>query len=180
MSDTQTASVAEQLDATSQYLTFMLGDEEFGVEILRVHVIQGWNSATPIPNSPDYVLGVTNLRGSIVPIIDLRRRFDLEVQEFGPTTVVIVVKVESPNQDRTVGMVVDGVSEVYSVGQEEIQTAPDFGSNVDTCFIKGLATVNERMLILLDIDKLLNETVEAVAEDEGADQVADEAESAPE
>ena len=178
MSDLQAATATEQLDAADQYLTFMLGDEEFGVEILRVQGIQGWNSATPIPNSPDFVLGVTNLRGSIVPIIDLRRRFELAAQDFEPTTVVIVVKVESPSQDRTVGMVVDGVSEVYSVGQEEIQAAPNFGSNVDTCFIKGLATVDERMLILLDIDRLLNETVEAVSDPETEDPAGDEAESA--
>lgn len=164
MSQSQTASTVEPLDAADQYLTFMLGNEEFGVEILRVQGIQGWDSATPIPNSPDYVLGVTNLRGSIVPIIDLRRRFQLAEQDFGPTTVVIVVKVENPNQDRTVGMVVDGVSEVYSVNPEEVQPAPQFGGNVDTLFVKGLATIDERMLILLDIDRLLHDSIEAVTE----------------
>ena len=165
-------NMTDQPGGTSQHLTFMLGSEEFGVDILRVQGIQGWKSATPIPNSPDYVLGVTNLRGSVVPIIDLRRRFDLADQEFGPTTVVIVVKVESATQDRTIGMVVDGVSEVYSVDAEEIQPPPDFGSNVDTRFIKGLATMNESLLILLDIDELLNETIEIEVDDETADEQA--------
>lgn len=174
MSNTQTASTVDPLDAVDQYLTFMLGNEEFGVEILRVQGIQGWDSATPIPNSPDYVLGVTNMRGSIVPIIDLRRRFELAVQEFGPTTVVIVVKVESPGQDRTVGMVVDGVSEVYSVNSEDIQPAPQFGGNVDTQFVKGLATIEDRMLILLDIDRLLHDSIEAVEDAESDDEPAEE------
>jgi purine-binding chemotaxis protein CheW len=164
--------ITDQPGGTSQYLTFMLGSEEFGVDILRVQGIQGWESATPIPNSPDYVLGVTNLRGSVVPIIDLRCRFELADQEFGPTTVVIVVKVESPTQDRTIGMVVDGVSEVYSVDTEEIQSPPDFGSNVDTRYIKGLATMDERLLILLDIDELLNETVEIEVDEKTADEQA--------
>ncbi len=155
--DTVTTRDDEQLDDSEQFLTFMLGKEEFGVEILRVQGIQGWDYVTPIPNSPDYVLGVTNLRGSVVPIIDLRRRFDLEDKEFGPTTVVIVVKVVSPGQDRVIGMVVDGVSEVYSVNNEDIQPSPDFGGNVDTRFINGLATMNDRMIILLNIDELLNE-----------------------
>ena len=159
--DTTNIGGEEQLTDTEQFLTFMLGKEEFGVEILRVQGIQGWDSVTPIPNSPDYVLGVTNLRGSVVPIIDLRRRFELKDQEFGPTTVVIVVRVVSPNQDRVIGMVVDGVSEVYSVNQEDIQPSPDFGGNVDTRFVKGLATMEERMIILLNIDEILNEAANA-------------------
>jgi len=159
----------EHLANAEQFLTFMLGKEEFGVEILRVEGIQGWDYATPIPNSPDYVLGVTNLRGAVVPIIDLRRRFELKDREFGPTTVVIVVKVVNPGQDRVIGMVVDGVSEVYSVNRQDIQPAPDFGGNVDTRFINGLATMDERLIILLNIDELLNEAASmpvASADDE--------------
>ena len=167
-----TETMTDQPGGMSQYLTFMLGSEEFGADILRVQGIQGWDSATPIPKSPDYVLGVTNLRGSVVPIIDLRRRFALPDQEFGPTTVVIVVKVESPTQDRIIGMVVDAVSEVYSVDAEEIQPAPDFGSNVDTRFIKGLAPMDERLLILLSIDELLNETVDIEINEQTANEQA--------
>lgn len=150
----------EQATDASQYLTFMLGDEEYGVEILRVHGIQGWDSATPIPNSPDYVLGVTNLRGAVVPIIDLRRRFGMESKEFDRTTVVIVVNIKGVNQDRIVGMVVDGVSEVHSVEESSIQPAPDFGGDIDARFVCGLATIDERLLILLDVDRLIDDSVE--------------------
>lgn len=153
------AADAAQTDDAEQYLTFVLGTEEYAVEILRVEGIQGWEAATPIPNSPDYVLGVTNLRGAVVPIIDLRRRFELDNREFSATTVVIIVRIESPSQDRIVGMVVDGVSEVCSVENSELQPTPDFGGDVDTRFIKGLATVEDRMLILLEIDALLNDSI---------------------
>ncbi|QQD17793.1 purine-binding chemotaxis protein CheW [Spongiibacter nanhainus] len=141
---------------TSQYLTFMLNGEEYGVEILRVQGIQGWDTVTPIPNSPRYVLGVMNLRGAIVPIIDLRKRFDMESVPFGPTTVIIVVKVENSDKARTVGMVVDAVSEVYRIDEEEVQALPEFGASVSADFVKGLSTVEEKMLILLDIDRLFS------------------------
>lgn len=141
---------------TNQYLTFMLNGEEYGVEILRVQGIQGWDTVTPIPNSPRYVLGVMNLRGAIVPIIDLRKRFDMESVPFGPTTVIIVVKVENSDKARTVGMVVDAVSEVYRIDEEEIQALPEFGASVNADFVKGLSTVEEKMLILLDIDRLFS------------------------
>lgn len=139
-----------------QFLTFMLNGEEYGVEILRVLGIQGWDTVTPIPNSPDYVLGVMNLRGAIVPIIDLRKRFDMSSIEFGKTTVIIVVKVENADKARTIGMVVDAVSEVYRLDSSLVQPLPEFGANINTAFVKGLSTVDEKMLILLDIDKLLS------------------------
>lgn len=141
---------------TSQFLTFMLNGEEYGVEILRVQGIQGWDTVTPIPNSPHYVLGVMNLRGAIVPIIDLRKRFDMESVPFGPTTVIIVVRVENSDKARTVGMVVDAVSEVYRIDENEVQPLPEFGSSVSADFVKGLSTVEEKMLILLDIDRLFS------------------------
>src|SRR6202167_5780761 len=102
-------------ETSEQYLTFMLAGEEYGVDILRVQEIKGWDKVTRIPHSPDYVLGVINLRGAVVPIVDLRRRFGLETIAFGPTTVVIVVRVGDERVVRTVGMVVDAVSEVYNV-----------------------------------------------------------------
>ncbi|MBW2941871.1 chemotaxis protein CheW [Zhongshania aquimaris] len=149
-------SPADMLHAdTNQYLTFMLNGEEYGVEILRVQGIQGWDTVTPIPSSPSYVLGVMNLRGAIVPIIDLRKRFAMQSIEFGPTTVIIVVRVENADKARTIGMVVDAVSEVYRVDEQTVQAMPDFGGNVRADFIKGLSTVDDKMLILLDIDKLL-------------------------
>lgn len=138
-----------------QYLTFILADEEYGVDILRVQEIKGWNSVTPIPNTPAFIKGVINLRGTIVPIIDLRQRFKLESVPYGPMTVVIVLKVVSEERDRIMGIVVDAVSDVYNVPDEEMKDAPDFGHVVNIKFVKGLATVNEKMVIILDIDHLL-------------------------
>lgn len=141
---------------TDQYLTFMVDDEEYGIDILRVEEIKGWDTATPIPNTPPYVKGVINMRGTIVPVIDLRIRFGLESIPYGPTTVVIVIKVWREDKDRIMGIVVDAVSDVYNVGDENMQPTPDFGAGIHTEFIKGLATLDEKMVILLDIDHLLN------------------------
>jgi purine-binding chemotaxis protein CheW len=144
-------------DGAQQYLTFLLAGEEYGVDILRVQEIKGWDSVTPIPNTPKYIRGVINLRGTIVPIIDLRLRFNLEQLEYGPTTVVIMLKVMSDaKQSRTMGIVVDGVSDVYNMPHDQIKPSPDFGTAVETDFVKGLATVNEKMVIILDIDHMLN------------------------
>ena len=149
----------EAAEDAGQYLTFQLGREEYAVDILRVQEIKGWERATRIPHAPDYVLGVINLRGAIVPIIELRKRFALESTEFGPTTVVIVVKVTSPHGERTVGMVVDAVCEVYNVASADLKPPPEVGSSVDTAFVKGLATVEDKMLILLEIDRLINSSI---------------------
>ncbi len=153
---------------SEQFLTFMLAGEEYGVEILSVQGVQGWSKTTPIPNTPDYILGVINLRGAIVPIIDLRKRFELEAIPYGSTTVVVVVKVTNEESDRTVGIVVDGVSEVYRLDNKDIQAAPEFGDAVKTEYIKGLATADEKMIILLEINKLISFDVieEAFSNDE--------------
>lgn len=144
-------------DGSQQYLTFMLDGEEYGVDILRVQEIKGWDRVTPIPNTPAFIRGVLNLRGTIVPIIDLRMRFNLQRLEYGPTTVVIMLKVISgKDKSRVMGIVVDGVSDVYNMPDEDIKPSPDFGSAVDTAFLRGLATVNEKMVIVLDIDHMLN------------------------
>jgi len=146
-----------------QYLTFMLADEEYGLEILRVQEIKGWDSATPIPNTPEYLLGVLNLRGAIVPIIDLRRRFELENVAYGPSTVVIVVRISSDDQQRTVGLVVDAVADVYRLEGNEIQPTPELGGAIHAEFVRGLATVEEKLVILLDVDRLIEfDDVEAV------------------
>ena len=139
-----------------QFLTFMLAGEEYGVDILRVQEIKGWDNATEIPNTPEYIQGVINLRGTIVPIVDLRSRFDLERIEYSNTTVVIVLKVKSKGTEKTIGFVVDAVSDVYNITKEQFKPSPDFGGSVSTEFVKGLATVDEKMLILLDIDHLID------------------------
>jgi purine-binding chemotaxis protein CheW len=146
-------------ETSEQYLTFMLAGEEYGVDILRVQEIKGWDKVTRIPHTPDYVLGVINLRGAVVPILDLRRRFGLETIDFGPTTVVIVVRVMNGLTERTVGVVVDGVSEVYNVDAADSKPPPDVCGSVDTVFVKALATVEEKMLILLDIDRLIGNSI---------------------
>jgi len=143
-------------EGTDQFLTFMLAGEEYGVDILRVQEIKGWDAVTNIPNTPEYIRGVINLRGTIVPIVDLRLRFNMDKMEYGPTTVVIVLKVKSDEKSRIMGIVVDGVSDVYNIPSEEIREAPDFGSGIDTDFVMGLASVEEKMVILLDIDHMLN------------------------
>ena len=146
----------EMEEGTDQYLTFMLGDEEYGVDILRVQEIRGWDGATSIPNAPDYVLGVVNLRGVVVPIFDLRKRFNLDKAEFNSETVTVVVKVQNEKSERTIGMVVDAVSDVYNITADAINSTPEVGGSVSMEFIKGLATINNEMIILLNIDELIN------------------------
>jgi purine-binding chemotaxis protein CheW len=153
----QANATSEPSSDAEQFLTFVLGGEEYGVTILKVQGIQCWDRVTPIPNTPEYILGVINLRGAIVPIVDLRRRFGMPAAEFGPTTVVIVVRVATERSERTLGLVVDAVSEVCNVNAQERQPAPDFGAGIKTDFVKGLATVDKRMVILLDIDRLVSE-----------------------
>lgn len=153
----QGVALQDQNIDTNQFLTFMLGSEEYGVDILNVQEIRSWESATSIPNTPEYVLGVINLRGLVVPIIDLRKKFAMSRAEFGPTTIIVIVKLSGKsNSSKTVGMVVDEVSDVYNISDDEIGEMPDFGSVVDTEFIKGVATVNEKMVIIVDIDSLIN------------------------
>jgi purine-binding chemotaxis protein CheW len=137
----------------------MLAGEEYGVDILRVQEIKGWDRVTRIPHTPEYVLGVINLRGAVVPILDLRRRFGLDASVFGPATVIIVVRVDHVRGERTVGMVVDAVSEVYNVAAEEAKPPPSVCGNIDIVFVKALATVEDKMLILLDIDRLIGHSI---------------------
>lgn len=140
---------------TEQYLSFILNGEEYGVEILRVQEIKGWDIVTPIPNTPDYLCGVLNLRGTIVPVVNLRSRFDMPIKKFTPTTVVIVLKVEGSSQ-RTVGIVVDAVSDAHNIVPSEIRMTPDFGSQVDTTYIKGVVPIDDEMMMILNIDRLLS------------------------
>jgi purine-binding chemotaxis protein CheW len=146
-------------ETSEQYLTFMLAGEEYGVDILRVQEIKGWDKVTRIPHTPDYVLGVINLRGAVVPIIDLRRRLNLDAIAFGPTTVVIVMRIMRGRGEHVVGVVVDAVSEVYNVDAADTKPPPDVCGSVDTVFVKALATIESKMLILLDIDRLIGSSV---------------------
>ncbi|MDX8380042.1 MAG: chemotaxis protein CheW [Gallionella sp.] len=135
-----------------ELLTFTLGSEEYGLDILRVQEIRGYDAVTTIANAPEFIKGVINLRGIIVPIVDLRIKFHLGRVEYDQFTVVIILNVA----DRVVGIVVDGVSDVIALTPEQIKPAPEFSSTMDTQFIMGLGTVDERMIIVMDIEKLLS------------------------
>ncbi|MFT7559274.1 MAG: purine-binding chemotaxis protein CheW [Flavobacteriales bacterium] len=143
-------------DANDQYLTFIMDNEEYGVDILAVQEIRGWESATPLPNAPPHIKGVINLRGTIVPLVDLRRCFGLDVIEYTAITVVIVLKVATGKGDKVMGIIVDAVSDVYALAKGDMKPAPDLGSIVSTDVIKGLVNVNDKMVILLNIDELLS------------------------
>ncbi len=160
-------------DGSHQVLTFVLGNETYGVDILRVQEIRGWSAVTKIPHAPAHVLGVLNLRGSIVPIVDLRMRFALERAEYTAITVIIVVSVISPAGRRDFGVVVDGVSDVVDVDSAEVKPPPELGQRSSTDFIRGLVPVSDRMVVLLDIDKLIsNEMKSGAAADVEADETA--------
>jgi purine-binding chemotaxis protein CheW len=143
-----------QVDS-AQFLSFTLGQEEYGVDILRVQEIRSWEPVSRIPNVPAYEKGVVNLRGAIVPIIDLRERFNLGHSHYTPLTVVVVLQAQIGEKIRVMGVVVDTVSDVIDVDTKMIQSSPNFGTKVSTEFINGLVSVNQRMVMLLDIDKLL-------------------------
>ena len=144
------AAVAVQ--ARSEYLTFTLGKEDYGIDILKVQEIRGYEAVTRIANAPDFIKGVVNLRGTIVPIVDMRIKFNLGTASYDQFTVVIGLNVAG----RVVGMVVDGVSDVIALAGEQVRPAPEFSSTFDTNYITGLGTVDSRMLILVDIEKLMS------------------------
>ena len=134
-----------------EFLTFRLGAEEYAIEILKVQEIRGWENPTAIANTPAFIKGVINLRGIIVPIVDLRLKFSLSEARYDEFTVVIILSVAR----RVLGIVVDAVSDVTTLAPQQIRPAPEFGGALDTRFITGLGTVGERMLILTDIERLM-------------------------
>jgi purine-binding chemotaxis protein CheW len=141
-------------NASNEFLTFRLGTEEYGMEILKVQEIRGYDSITQIANAPEFIKGVVNLRGIIVPIVDMRIKFKLGSVEYDEFTVVIILNVSG----RVMGIVVDGVSDVISLDLDQMRPTPEFGSVIDTEYIMGLGTVEDRMLILVDIEKLMGST----------------------
>ena len=148
----QTAGAAqEEEQVASEYLTFTLGDEEYAIDILKVQEIRGYDAVTAIANTPVFIKGVINLRGVIVPIVDLRLKFEMKGATYDAYTVVIILNV----LNRVVGVVVDGVTDVLACPADEIKPAPEFGAALDTHYIDGLATVDGRMVILVDIEKLM-------------------------
>ncbi|AZY49055.1 chemotaxis protein CheW [Bordetella avium] len=149
-------------DIGSEFLVFTLGAEEYGIDILKVQEIRGYDAGgvTRIANVPPFIKGVTNLRGIIVPIVDLRIKFNLGSVEYNEQTVVIILNLER----RVVGIVVDGVSDVLMLNAAQIRPAPEFGATLSTEYLTGLGTVDERMLILVDIEKLMTSDEMALVE----------------
>jgi purine-binding chemotaxis protein CheW len=145
-----------QEQAMAQYLTFCLAGEEYGINILKVQEIKGWSEVTPMPNTPDFILGVINLRGTVVPIVDLRTHFGMPAQPPGPTTVVIVVRTrDTQDTQRTMGIVVDAVSEVRNIAESDVQPPPPIEESGGRRAVAGLAAQEEHMIIILDIDDLM-------------------------
>lgn len=138
-------------DLSQEFLTFVLGGEEYAIDILKVQEIRGYEAVTPIAHAPEFIKGVINLRGAIVPIIDLRIKFGLGKPEYTPFTVVVILNVGT----RVVGIVVDAVSDVIEVGESQMQAPPDFSRAVDVRYITALAMLAERMLIVVDIEGLM-------------------------
>jgi purine-binding chemotaxis protein CheW len=137
---------------SGEFLTFTLGAEEYGMDILKVQEIRGYDAVTRIANTPAFIKGVINLRGIIVPIIDLRLKLNLEHAQYDQFTVVIILNVGT----RTVGVVVDSVSDVIALTAGQIRPAPEFGAGIDTRYVTGLGAIDDRLLILLDVEKLIS------------------------
>ncbi|AUA57531.1 chemotaxis protein CheW [Achromobacter sp. LC458] len=156
------AQSARNEDVGSEFLVFTLGDEEYGIDILKVQEIRGYDAdtVTRIANVPTFIKGVTNLRGIIVPIVDLRIKFNLGRVDYNEQTVVIILNLDR----RVVGIVVDGVSDVLMLNAGQIRPAPEFGATLSTEYLTGLGTVDERMLILVDIEKMMTSDEMALVE----------------
>ena len=149
---------AQQAEARiEKYLTFSLGSEEYGVEILKVREIIGLLDITPVPHTPEFIKGVINLRGKVIPVIDLRLKFGLKPKEYDERTCIIVVEISNEASSVMMGIVVDSVSEVLNISTTDIEPAPKFGTNIDIKFILGMAKTKDRVKILLDINKVLTQ-----------------------
>jgi purine-binding chemotaxis protein CheW len=147
------ALVEKQAEASQQFLTFLLDDQEYGLEIFKIREIRGYSPITPIPNVPPHVRGVMNLRGTVLPVIDLRMKFRLPTVEYNKFTVIVIATVA----DKTVGLLVDAVSDVLLVSHDAMREAPDFGSAVDTRFINGVFESREHLTVALNLEELLTE-----------------------
>ncbi|WP_084332482.1 chemotaxis protein CheW [Marinobacterium jannaschii] len=152
----QTVIDQDQREQTRQCLTFILAGEEYAVDILRVQEIRGWGPVTFLPNTPDYLKGVLNLRGAIIPVVDLRIRFGLAPKEYGATTVVVVLRVLSGDRERIMGVVADAVAETYNIVESAILPPPAVHGAISSDFFEGLVTIDEKMIVILNVDELLN------------------------
>ena len=156
MSQTSTATVEKTSQRGGKYLTFALGKEEYGLEILKVREIIGYMEITSVPKTPGHVKGVINLRGQVISVIDLRSKFDMDTAEKTDETCIIVVETKHNGRKLSTGLIVDRVSEVLDIAAEKIEDPPTFDAAVDTDFILGMGKIGESVKILLDIDRVLS------------------------
>jgi purine-binding chemotaxis protein CheW len=168
--DTITSSRnGRQNERTDQLLTFVVASEEYGVDILRVQEIRGWSRPMPLPGTPPYVKGVINIRGDIVPIADLRERLGLEPMAYGPTTVIVVLRVEHQGRARIMGIVVDAMSDVTSVASHDVKPPPELADVAGlTGLTRGIALVDDKMITILDVDRVFPPPAAAALDTEPA------------
>ena len=156
LAETMDQAVKKMIIKTGKYLTFILAEEEYGIGILKVKEIIGMMPITSVPRTPDFVKGVINLRGKVIPVIDLRLKFTMGEIPYTERTCIIVVEIDSEDDTVLIGIVVDAVSEVLNIQADEIEAAPAFGTQLDTDYILGMAKMEGGVKILLDIDKVLS------------------------
>ena len=147
-----------------KFLTFLMANEKYGLEILKVREIMGMMDVTSIPTTPAFIRGVINLRGKVIPVVDLRLKFGIKAKEDTQRTCIIVVHLAQTAQEMTVGIIVDEVSDVLDIKQDEIEPPPSFGENIRTDFILGMGKVDQKVMTLLDIDRVLTEQEVALVE----------------
>ncbi len=158
----------EHREDGKQFLAFLLSGEEYAVDILKVQEIKNWGPVTPIPASPDYMRGIINLRGTVVPVIDLRLRFGLPSKEADLTTAVIIARASSDKAERYVGLVVDEVADVYFLNETEIQERKDVSSAISGEYVQGLSQVKNQMVIVVDLDLIVQSSLSDFDEEEAA------------
>ncbi len=156
LAETMNQAVKKMTIKEGKYLTFTLADEEYGIGILKVKEIIGMMAITSVPRTPDFVQGVINLRGKVIPVVDLRLKFEMESIPYSERTCIIVVEIDSDSETVLIGIVVDAVSEVLNIRKEEIEESPTFGTKLDTDYILGMAKMEGGVKILLDIDRVLS------------------------
>ena len=149
-------AVLAQNVAHDKYLTFLLGHEEYGVEILKVKEIIGMINITPVPETPPFVKGIVNLRGKVIPVIDLRLKFQMPKRDYDERTCIVIMEVQSKGGNKPIGVIVDGVSEVLPISGEKIEPPPAIGLSLKSTYIKGMAKIEDRIKILLNIDRVLS------------------------
>lgn len=155
-STTDRTSAGNAASNAGQYLSFTIGEEDYGIDILKVQEIRGWEAVRHLPNTPDYVKGVLDLRGVIIPVIDMRLRFKLDKAEYTATTVSIILSIQVKGAPYMIGIVVDAVSDVLDIQAADIKATPSLGNKIDTKYLFGMVSIDKRVVLLLDADNLLD------------------------